>query len=647
MDQYDETRRTMSKRNQGGGAFFGGVSIFFALLFIILPVVFASYIGGAAQMILIGFGVILLLVGGIVVIITKLYQKTTASMAFVRTGMGGRKVIIDGGGLVIPVVHNIIEVSLETMRLDVRRTGTNALITGDNLRVDIESEFYISVKPDEVAIKTASTSLGERSINSDSIKDLVEQKLVSALRTVAATKTLNDLHTKRDEFTEAVSSTVTRELEANGLTLESVTVSSLDQTPLTDISADKNIFDAQGAKAIAQIVQRQRVEKVAIETLADQEVRAKEVERDKYIFEQDVARQQAEAKKRADIQKADAQADRDAATFAAERAQETGVAQVKSDAAIQLAEVEKTKTLEVADQAREQAQQEAEVRKNEAVEIARRNKEIAITNKEKEKVDAETKRLAAAVGEETKRQEVKTVEVVQTAERDKAKLIVNEQAEIEKKRQRDVMEADVEKYEITTKASAEQEAAAQRAEAVRVEADAAKDAALAKAEGERAIQSVPVDVDRKRVEVESERVLVKEKDLKIQSEHQEIAKELEIAKLTIAAQQAIGIAFAEATGTALAGADMQIYGTPETMNNMMDNLFKGQGFAKLLEGFQDVAPDSVKTAGKGLFDTLTGLLNKIGADVKPATVKEVVDAVVSETDASPANDTAGEEEEKD
>src|SRR6266536_3002913 len=88
----------------------------------------------AAQVVLTGLGVGVLLVVTIIAVITRLYRKTSANMAFVRTGMGGVKVVQDGGTLVIPVVHQVIPVSMETMRLNVERRGPHALITKDNLR---------------------------------------------------------------------------------------------------------------------------------------------------------------------------------------------------------------------------------------------------------------------------------------------------------------------------------------------------------------------------------------------------------------------------------------------------------------------------------------------------------------------------------
>ena len=92
----------------------------------------------------------------------------------------------------------MIPVSLETMRLNVERRGTHALITKDSLRVDLSAEFYIKVQANTEDILQAARSPGGRNVQPDAVSELVQEKLVSALRTVAATKDLHELHSKRD-----------------------------------------------------------------------------------------------------------------------------------------------------------------------------------------------------------------------------------------------------------------------------------------------------------------------------------------------------------------------------------------------------------------------------------------------------------------
>lgn len=607
----------------------GGIGILFvgiALVFIIGPLVAASAgiaaFSGPSQVILLAFGVAILIIGAIITTITRLYIKTSADQAFVRTGMGGQQPIIDGGALVVPVVHEIVPVSLQTMRLDVDRVGPDALITGDNLRADVAAEFYIKVQKIREHILAAATSLGERSVDAESVKLLVNQKLVSALRTVAATRPLHELHSKRDEFAQAVQVIVEKDLAHNGLTLESVTISRLDQTPPNAMRGEDNVFDAQGLRTIAEITQRQRVERNLIQREADQKVTAQDVTRDQFVFEQEVARANASALKDRNIQIAQSQAKQEADTIAAEQERLAGVAQVKRDELIQVAEVEKNRALEVANQQREQAARVAEIDKMRIAELATRTSEIEVATKERDRAEAEAQRFAAEARMEEERQAVRTVEVTQTAERDKSKAIIEAQAEFERRRLQEQVQADVAAYAVVKAAESAEQAAAKDASAQLTRAQAEKEAMTLRAEGERATQLVPVEVERQRVEVERARVSVERQELENKAQFETISRDLQVDLARIEAEKSVRIAGAEAYGRAMANARMTVWGDPSTMSRMADTFFQGQQVGFLLDGAIQSTPDGVKTAlaaiGQELLSTQSPNNNGDSATDAPA-----------------------------
>lgn len=624
-------------QQRGSGAGLGLTAIVIALVFVLLPLLLPALgviaLSGATQTILVGFGVILLLVGAIVITITRLYVKTSADQAFVRTGMGGQEPIIDGGALVIPVVHEIVPVSLLTMRLDVDRSGPDALITGDNLRADVAAEFYIKVQKIKEDIINAATSLGERSVDAESVKHLVNQKLVSALRTVAATRSLHELHTKRDEFASAVQAIVEKDLRPNGLTLESVTISRLDQTPPTAMRGQDNVFDAQGLRTIAEITQRQRIERNQIEREADQRVTEQDVTRDQFIFEQEVARANASAQKDRNIEITRAQAQQEADTFAAEQSRLAGIAVVKRDEAVQVAEVEKTRALEVANQQRERAARVAEIEKQRTVEIATRENAIAIAAKEQERAESEAKRYAAEAAMEAERQAVRTVEITQTAEREKAKAIIEAQAEFERRRLAEQVQADVAAYAVVKSAEGAATAAEKEALARRTLAEAQKEAMRLEAEGQLAAQMVPVDVERKRVEVEQARVGVERQELENKAEFETISRGLQVDLAKIEAEKQVRIAAAQAFGEAMASAKMTVWGDPGTVQRMSESFFKGQQFGYLADGLMTNMPDGIKDA-----------LGQAGAALQEMTASGAIDGrngdvpVADGADGAPARE---------
>src|ERR1700753_157673 len=167
----------------------------------------------------VAIGVIAILVIGL--IFARLYKRSTRDEAYVRTGLGGQKVVLDGGSLVLPIFHSTAAVNLKTLRLEVARGGAASLIPKDRMRVDIGVEFYVRVKPDMSSIALAAQTLGDRTNDAAALRELVEAKVVDALRSVAATMTLADLQENRANFVQWVQTAVARDLELNGLELES------------------------------------------------------------------------------------------------------------------------------------------------------------------------------------------------------------------------------------------------------------------------------------------------------------------------------------------------------------------------------------------------------------------------------------------
>src|SRR5688500_20373483 len=91
-----------------------------------------------------------------------LYLRSSKERAFVRNGFGGQMVVMNGGALVLPIIHEVIPVNMNTLRLEVSRGRERALITKDRMRVDVTSEFYVRVQAAPEAIAAAAQTLGQR-----------------------------------------------------------------------------------------------------------------------------------------------------------------------------------------------------------------------------------------------------------------------------------------------------------------------------------------------------------------------------------------------------------------------------------------------------------------------------------------------------
>src|SRR5947209_19548508 len=106
--QEEENQPVTASRGEehGSGAGIAVTLVFLGLLFIVGPF-FVVQIPTLSKMIISGVGVVVLLVGGILLTITGMYVKSTMNQAFVRTGGGGPRVVIDGGAIVVPAIHRI------------------------------------------------------------------------------------------------------------------------------------------------------------------------------------------------------------------------------------------------------------------------------------------------------------------------------------------------------------------------------------------------------------------------------------------------------------------------------------------------------------------------------------------------------------
>jgi len=594
-------------------------------------------------------GGILFAVGSLVVIITKLYVKASAEKAYVRTGMGKAKVIMDGGSLVIPVVHTLIWVPLRTFKLEVMRQANDALITGDKLRADIKAEFYIKVQANDEDITQAARSLGERSVDEHNLTGMMMEKLVSAIRSVAAKSTLEELNSDKATFAQSVATAVSSDLKHNGFTLETVTISSLDQTPINFLKED-NVFDAEGRKRIADITSQAKVAENQFRRTAEQQIAEQDTLTRTKVAEQEYLQNKADAERDANIKKTQAEQLREAEVYSAQQTQQTKEAQILAEQNVGLKEAEKVREVQLAQIGADQAAKTASVELEKTVEVANRRKQIAIAAAEKERADAEALKLTAEQAREKENQGVITVQEVATAERDKQVKVIAAMQDAEVQKTDRNMQADIAAYQVEKQADAERNAATKNAEAIRVEAEARKDAKVMEATGEQAVMMVPVNVSAEQVavdakrqnEVEKARVDVLQQELSAKSEHEKVSIELETTLATLRVLEAIGVEGAKAYGASMSSAHIQVFGDTETLGKINKSFYGGLGAMKLLEGV--IAGDGESPVGQ-IGDMLGGLIRRVKAGDTAGLIEkvqelaaenpELVQALISKESAEP------------
>jgi len=423
-------------------------------------------------------------------IFARLYQRATKELSFVRTGLGGEKVIMNGGAIVLPILHEIIPVNMNTLKLEVRRSNEQALITKDRMRVDVLAEFYVRVKPVNESIAFAAQTLGIRTTKPELLKELIEGKFVDALRSVAAEMEMVELHEQRVDFVQKVQQVVSEDLLKNGLELESVSLTGLDQTSKTYFNPD-NAFDAEGLTKLTQEIEARRKIRNDIERDTSVEIEKKnletkrlslEIAKEEEYAQLEQAREIAvrKASQMSQISKEQAEQDKIAQNAQIFAAQEIEQKRILSDQEVEESKIHK-----------EQLIQEKNVEKEKSIELAKQDREIAISEKSKlysiAQAEADKARATAVKAEE----EVKTVRETEAAQRLKSIELVQASQEAEK-----------EAIKIKVGAQAEKVASEDQAEAQRILAQglADKEIIAAKAHNE----AVILEAQAKAVEYQTE-----------------------------------------------------------------------------------------------------------------------------------------------
>jgi uncharacterized membrane protein YqiK len=425
------------------------------------------------NLILAGIVFVALLTIGI--IFSRLYRRSSKERSFVRTGLGGQKVVMDGGAIVFPVFHEIILVNMNTLKLEVMRFGKDSLFTKDRMRVDVVVAFFVRVVPTVEGIANAAQTLGQRTLDPGALSQLVEDKFVDALRAAAVAMTMQELLDKRQDFIQGVQNAVSEDLLKNGLELESVSLTRIDQTSMQFFDPN-NAFDAEGLTRLTEQTQRRAKERNEIEQDTTVAISRKNFEAKQLQLEIDRSRRFAELAQTQEVSGREAEQAAIVARIRAEQEREAEHAKIISQRQIKESEVAK-------DQAIRQRQVEAEreieimrVEQQRATQIAEQIKAISIAQKSEEQSQAEAKANAARAEAVKAEQAVFTAEQVAAAEREKQVALV-------------LAEQDAQRQAIALKvaAEAEREAAESRAAAIRILAHANRENYEVEAAGKRVL----------------------------------------------------------------------------------------------------------------------------------------------------------------
>jgi len=428
---------------------------------------------------------LLVIVAILVVLAAWFYERATNEVSLVRTGVGGRKVVIDGGVLAIPFFHEISRVNMQTIRMDVSRNGNHSLITKDRMRIDVGAEFYASVIPNPTSITRAAQTLGKRTFQPDQLKALIDGMMIDALRAVAAQMTMDELHENRSEFVREVRAALTDTLAKYGLELDSVSLTALDQTPFASLD-ENNAFNAVGMRKLAEVIAKSKKERAEIESESQVLVRRAEVDANRQKLDIELEQRRAEIAQAKEIEMLLAAQLTEVASRKADAEREAAQARIRMEQEIQAANI-----------ARDLAVKEAEIAQLRALDIAEQEKQIQTASKSQENSKAQASATSARAAVIKAEEELQTLRQMADAERRKKIALVSAEQQAESEAARIRISSESDKVAAKARGVIKREEAETLRIMKQAEADAA--AAMIAAENGRSEANVALELEKTRL----------------------------------------------------------------------------------------------------------------------------------------------------
>ncbi|NEQ43334.1 MAG: flotillin family protein [Leptolyngbya sp. SIOISBB] len=460
------------------------------------------------------FFIVLLLFA--VIAYTRVYVITPTNEAFVKTGgvvRKQKKVVLNGGCVVLPGFHELTRVPLRELSIDVERTGKLAVRTQDYLRADMRVTFYVCINASEDDVLTAAARLSRSGqITPEDIKNALEKRADDGIRAAAKTKTLAEIDSDKLGFAQEVLNLIEPDLKKVGLTLNNLAISEIEESDTYDTN---NFFDAQGVRLRTETIQRSIQQKREVELATRVEIEQKELDAEKRSL--DIARDKEDAKQAQILELESLKAerereiqekrDREAAT-----AQRTKILQEQSveeeeiqrqlsvrqkQIAADIELEEQQKALKITQAQQREESDVAEVNRQKAVDsaqylalvdiaeaeraskVAQQEAAIAIVEQERNRFMAEAERAQAEAA-------VQTATSVEQAEREQRLAVIAAEQEAQERRIADQNVVEIDVFRKRRQAEIARQTSELEAEAIRTLAQAELDKALALAQGQQA-----------------------------------------------------------------------------------------------------------------------------------------------------------------
>ncbi len=389
-------------------------------------------VNDSTMRLVIGIVAILLVLFSLILVLARRFKRCPSNRILViygKTGAGRSSRCIHGGAaFVYPLIQNYEYLSLDPVQIEIPLQGALSI---ENIRVNVPSVFTVAIGTDEETMSNAAIRL--LGLNTQQIIKQAEDMIFGQLRQVIASMRIDEINRDRDVFLSKIQTSLEPELKKLGLVLINVNIK--------DITDESGYIEAIGRKAASEAIQQAEI---------------------------DVAQQV----KRGKIGVAEADRDQMIEVANNEKLRDMGTKQAERERAVRLAELEKDRKIGEQTAAYEQ---EARVR------TAEQTMRISVANANAQAVAGENKSKAemASTNAELKVREAEAYQLGETRSRE-AQAAVLEAQYLAQARAAD---AQGKKIEAEKRAELESLARAVKAQVI-VDAEAEAEKRVIEAQGE-------------------------------------------------------------------------------------------------------------------------------------------------------------------
>jgi flotillin len=400
----------------------------------------SAALGDQYTMLIVVFAVVMLF--SFLLLLIKRYKRCPSNKILVvygKVGGGGAAKCIHGGGTFVwPLIQDWDFLDLEPLQIEIPLKGALSM---ENIRVNVPSIFTVAIGTEPAVMSNAAIRL--LNLDRHSIEAQARDIIFGQLRQVIASMQIEEINRDRDGFLASVQKSLEPELKKIGLVLINVNI--------TDLTDESGYIEAIGRKAAATAIQQAEID-------VSEQVRKGAVG-------------VAQANRQRDVDVSVAEKERDIGTKDAERLRRVQVADLDKQTRIGEQTAEFQRDAQVADAEREKRVKIAEANaravkgENDAkVVIARTNADLQMEQAEAFQ-RAETKRRVAEADVLSAQYEAQAHAALKEAEKVEAEKIASLVAPARAQKSRVVVEAEAEAEKRTIEARGEASAIFARLEA--------------------------------------------------------------------------------------------------------------------------------------------------------------------------------------